>query len=581
MRKKWMKKAGAAILAVVMTMSVLTGCSGSKAGGETGGSASGGGLTETAGENSASEDREDLKTIRILGIDNSGTDDSGTTVYLSDWVNGESKMWDQLTSDLAERGVMLEVDLIPADQYDTVIQTQLAAGLDCDFVNLHGVDTKTRSNLVTQGKLVPINQIWQEYSQEETIAFYEEGYGSEVARLNVMEDGNVYWLSALTVGDYKGTPWGGFVMPMIRKDWLDKLGLEMPETTDELFDVLKAFQDQDANGNGEADEVVAIDFDNFGNGLSQYFGLGTAVYYVDYETGEATSPWYDEGIKDYISFMQRLCEAGLLETSGQGNEKKAENKVSMINSWWIETWEEPGVIVREGEAAPYYCGVLCQGAEGIDPLLSRQNGIQKGSYEFAVTDQADPEAVGALLDYLASEEYSTLSEFGIEGYTYEVDENGVMKKFAAGNGSGNSEVEIMTKLPALWVNDGILPRVEQVNREQELITCAEAGKTMGYPEEGFADKAQAIQDVYDNEASYHYALMDTNANLAAATDEENERISELTADFETYYQELLTKLILGQQSMDDWDTYIAQMQELGLDELISITQARYDRAHAE
>lgn len=209
MRKKWMKKAGAAILAVVMTMSVLTGCSGSKAGGETGGSASGGGLTETAGENSASEDREDLKTIRILGIDNSGTDDSGTTVYLSDWVNGESKMWDQLTSDLAERGVMLEVDLIPADQYDTVIQTQLAAGLDCDFVNLHGVDTKTRSNLVTQGKLVPINQIWQEYSQEETIAFYEEGYGSEVARLNVMEDGNVYWLSALTVGDYKGTPWGG------------------------------------------------------------------------------------------------------------------------------------------------------------------------------------------------------------------------------------------------------------------------------------------------------------------------------------------------------------------------------------
>ena len=104
---------------------------------------------------------------------------------------------------------------------------------------------------------------------------------------------------------------------------------------------------------------------------------------------------------------------------------------------------------------------------------------------------------------------------------------------------------------------------------------------MGYPEEGFADKAGVIQDVYDNEDSYHYAMMDTKANLAAATDEENERISELTSDFETYYQELLTKLILGQQSVDDWDTYIAEMQELGLDELISITQDRYDRAHAE
>lgn len=53
----------------------------------------------------------------------------------------------------------------------------------------------------------------------------------------------------------------------------------------------------------------------------------------------------------------------------------------------------------------------------------------------------------------------------------------------------------------------------------------------------------------------------------------------MTADFETYYQELLTKLILGQKSMDDWDIYMEEMQELGLDELIAITQARYDRAH--
>ena len=124
-------------------------------------------------------------------------------------------MWEKLTSDLAERGVALELDLIPADQYDTVIQTQLAAGLNCDFVNLHGIDTKTRTNLISQGKLVPVNKIWEQYSNDETKAFYEKGYGSEVVKLNVMEDGNIYWLSATTVGDYKGTPWGGFVMPMI------------------------------------------------------------------------------------------------------------------------------------------------------------------------------------------------------------------------------------------------------------------------------------------------------------------------------------------------------------------------------
>ena len=213
MRKETGKKAGAALLAAMMAVSAL-----------------GGTVTVQAEEG-------ELKTIRILGIDNSGTDDSGTTVYLSDWVNGDSKMWEKLTSDLAERGVKLELDLIPSDQYDTVIQTQLAAGLDCDMVNLHGIDTKTRSRLISQGRLVSINDIWENYSGEEAKQFYTEGYGGEVAKLNTMEDGNVYWLSATTVGDYKGTPWGGFVMPMIRKDWLDNLGLVVPTTLDELKEI--------------------------------------------------------------------------------------------------------------------------------------------------------------------------------------------------------------------------------------------------------------------------------------------------------------------------------------------------------
>ena len=67
------------------------------------------------------------------------------------------------------------------------------------------------------------------------------------------------------------------------------------------------------------------------------------------------------------------------------------------------------VIVKEGQAAPCFVGTLCRGVEGIDPLVTRQNGIQKGTYEYAVTSNADKAAIGKLLDYLASEEYSVLS----------------------------------------------------------------------------------------------------------------------------------------------------------------------------
>lgn len=565
--RKGNKRMWAAFMAAAMAMTGLAGCG--QAADQTGS------VTESAVQTAAAADGTELKTIRILGIDNSGTDDSGNTVYLSDWLNGDSRMWERLTSDLAEYGVALELDLIPSDQYETVVQTQIAAGLDCDMVNITSVDAKTRMNLVKQGKLVAVNEIWEQYSDEATKAYYTSGGGSEVARLNILEDGNQYWLSACTIGDYNGEAWGGFTGPMIRQDWLNKLGLDMPKTTEELFNVLSEFQKQDANGNGQADEVVTVDLETFGNGMALMFGLGTDSYIVDYETGKATSPWYQEGIKDYVTYMNRLCEAGLLDTSGQGSEKKAENKVSLINGWWISTWDEPGVIVGEGEAAPYFVGLLCDPGNGITPLVDRQNAIQKGNYEFAVTSNADPEAIGRLLDYLASDAYSTLSEFGIEGYTYEV-VDGVKKKLPTNE---ISEVQIMSKLPALWVNDGILPRVEVTDRAQELITCEEAGYTMGYPETGFKEKVQVIRDVYEHPENYKFAIMNTEGNLAIATEEETERIADLKADFDTYSKELLTRLILGQASLDDWDTYMAELKELGLDELIEITQARYNRAH--
>lgn len=65
--------------------------------------------------------------------------------------------------------------------------------------------------------------------------------------------------------------------------------------------------------------------------------------------------------------------------------------------------------------------------------------------------------------------------------------------------------------------------------------------------------------------------------LAVATQEETKRTSEILTDLDTYSQELLTKLILGQKSLDDWDSYMDDLKRLGLDELIGIYQGRYDR----
>lgn len=589
MKNRNARKLLAAVLTAAMAMSVLTGCGDTKPEG----SDSAGSKTQessAAGQESQGEKQEEkesggdaaasgeLKTIRIMGVDNSTTLESGKSIYLSDWVEGDSKVWNQLLSDLEERGVTLEVDLIPQDQYDTVLQNSVAAGLDCDFLNLTPLDDKTRTNLISQGKLLPLDDLIEQYASEEGKAFYNTGYGSEAARVNRREDGKLYWVGAMTVGDYKGEAWGSFIMPMIRKDWLDKVGMEIPKTADELYDALKAFQDQDVNGNGTADEVAYVNIGSYQTGLAQCFGLGNGLYYLDPVEEKILCNWYQPGIKEYIAFMQKLYSAGLLDTSGQYNEKLAENKLALVNDWVAETYVEPSITVQEGAAAPNFTGFLFQGAEGIEPILNRQDGVQIHIYGYGATDQADPEAIGILLDYLASDAYATLSEYGVEGYTYERTADGRIKRLPATEGI--EETEVMSKLVALWVGyagGGILPRMEIVDRVTELETTQDAGREMGYPEEGYADKAAFIRNIYENGDQYQYCSM--GMQLANATEEETDRTTELATDLWTYTDELLVKLIMGEQSLDDWDTYIAEIKELGMDEIIQIHQDRYDRIH--
>ena len=79
-------------------------------------------------------------------------------------------------------------------------------------------------------------------------------------------------------------------------------------------------------------------------------------------------------------------------------------------------------------------------------------------------------------------------------------------------------------------------------------------------------KSVVFQDAVYPDAKYCY--------MAIATDEQNARKAALTTDLSTYSSELVTDFILGRASFDDWDQYIAQMQELGLDELIEMRQAK-------
>ncbi|MBW3093152.1 extracellular solute-binding protein [Bifidobacterium sp. 82T10] len=110
----------------------------------------------------------------------------------------------------------------------------------------------------------------------------------------------------------------------VNKQWLDKLGLKVPTTWDELYDVLEAFKTQDPNGNGKADEIP-MDFAPIGtSGL----GDGTPVHLLGstglpltgtvytqgifVEDGKVKNYYEDTRYKQLIEFLNRLWKAGLI-----------------------------------------------------------------------------------------------------------------------------------------------------------------------------------------------------------------------------------------------------------------------------
>lgn len=122
---------------------------------------------------------------------------------------------------------------------------------------------------------------------------------------NISIDGKVY-------GIYRARTLGRNGMS-IRQDWLDKLGLKQPETIDEFYNVLKAFKEQDPDGNGQNDTFGIImttapsTFDN----LAIWFGAPNK-WGVDESTGELVPAHLTDEYFEAVKFVKKLYDEKLV-----------------------------------------------------------------------------------------------------------------------------------------------------------------------------------------------------------------------------------------------------------------------------
>lgn len=544
------RKKISAVLSAILSVSLLAGCGGNAVPN----------VKETKPENTEVQTEEDApeKEEAVSGENTLPIVEPGSLELTyggaDNWYTPASytqnlPVWEEVEK---RTGIKINFDVMPSDQYNAAMQTRIAAGSNLPDIlavpPLWGGDV---IKYAEEGVIIPLSDLIEENAPNIKAMF--EKY-PVIKKILTAPDGEIYNLSEVFVE-------GNEVAPkslIIRKDWLDKLNLEIPETIDDWYNVLKAFKEQDPNGNGAADEIpLTINDGKAYTYFASGFGLtaGVGAYYVD-EDGKVCSLYQSEEYKEFLAFLRKLYEEGLMDPQYETrDEAKVDAMVSKqlvgVSPHFLgvdERWSS----LSGGE---YVMVKPPKGPNGEEPELIKRNPT---GMEFAISkDCKDPVAAIRWIDYIwASDEGQILTHFGIEGKSFEYNEEGrpVFTDWTINNPDGLDMMSAVRSLGAFpsFFDYQTKEFMSQLMTPQSLEACEPLMPLMVEP--------------------YPPIL---------ATADEADQLMMLQADMNTYISEMIQKFVMGTEPMGKYDDFLAQLEGMGLSEVLQIKQTQYDRFMGE
>ncbi len=373
------------------------------------------------------------------------------------------------------------------------------------------------------------------------------------------EDGKIYHIPYIQEGEVARAYY-------IRTDWLENLGLEIPETVEELEEVLIAFRDDDPNGNGLNDEIPY--FNDKWNEMIRLVNLWDARCYAqdDYsqrviptEDGTVYHAWMTEEFKEAIKEVSDWYSAGLIDkavfTKGTSSrpEYLAGDIGGMTHDWTASTSSYNDIVAVEGFAFESIAPPLTEGGnqwEEHQRLKVRPDG-------WAVSWTCEyPSEAFAYMDYFWSEEGRILSNFGVEGeqYTMVDGEPVFTDEILYGEQAVNTYLEqyVGAQLKqGYWMDYNYeLQWTNEIGQESvELYTTNDYG----------ADCLQLPSLSYTADEKIIYEGVLTTVN--------------------DFLDETIQRWVMGDSSLvdEEWDAYIAELEALEVQSLLDVYQSAYTR----
>ncbi|MFD2654789.1 extracellular solute-binding protein [Gracilibacillus thailandensis] len=395
--------------------------------------------------------------------------------------------------------------------------------------------------LIDQGGALPLDDLLPEYAPNVWERIPEEAWN--IVR-SASPDGKIYYVPKVYLIPERAA--------LLRQDWLDKVGMDMPETLDEYKEMLIAFRDQDPNGNGEQDELPTTgrEFGRWMDHLFAMFGVAMWEGYPEWDIyeGEINYAGTSENMKAAIAFIRELYEEELLDNEtflNKGDVWTAKINNNLVGSWYHlpANLHERYLAMKEGAPDAYVVGMPLPEVDGFDGYITQKS---MGEPEWMIPLASEDNAANALklLDFFYDPENADFVQYGIEGVQHEV---------------VDGEKELLPSSDDKPIALGMLNLTTEESMDIRIDNS--------FPE----DEQQMVRDIF--EVSKADARRIAGDGLPST-------VYDGYPDIQSHklFQEYLTKIVIGEWSIDKFDEFVEKWKQSGGEEVTQRVQEWYETA---
>lgn len=487
-------------------------------------------------------------------------------------------------------GIEIEFYMLPVDSADTRTKIALMATGGEDMPDVFVVDNHLTSEmLLTYGQSGFFMELDEYINDPEKMPNYNAIPDEDRAIMttaSTQADGHVYSLSAYEPETWNYTPFRMY----INRDWLDAVGKEVPTTTAELKDVLIAFRDGDPNGNGLKDEIgvygqasggygeniVAALINSFIYWNNNQLNYGLALDESDYETVYA--PYTTEAWRNAMRYLKELHDEGLLSastfTDDNATFKAVLNQetpvVGLTSAGSLSNW--PAAVSNANFLQMELIAPLT-GPDGVNytPFIEQWPGQELMISGY--TDKVDLALKFA--DEFFTYETSIIERFGIEGEDWSRDPELLKGQTNAYVEAGMTDAAKLLVTSTMWAdnqnhtwrNHG--PRYMSLANFLTVFDYS-AGKVYD-PEDPTQLNGKCYEMYWDKKPAKLMPQL-------KYTVEDTEMLMDAMTTIPDFVKQAIAEFTTGTRDIETgWEQYLAELDSMGLQELISVSQATYDR----